>query len=90
MAYRPKSVKERILHRLRITQGHLAKVISMVEEDAYCIDVIHQSQAIQHALHQTDSVTLEHHLKGCVSDSIRAGNQDEAVSEVMNIFKKTN
>lgn len=89
MAYRPKNVKERILHRLKIAQGHLKKVIQMVEEDAYCIDVIHQTQAIQKALKEIDNVTLENHLKGCVTDAIKEGRRDEAVAEVMNVFKKT-
>lgn len=89
MAYQPKDTKERILHRLKIAQGHLKKVVEMVEEDEYCIDVIHQTQAIQNALKEVDNVILENHLKGCVADSIRSGKQDEAVAEVMNIFRKS-
>lgn len=89
MAFRPKDVKERITHRLKITQGHLKKVLQMVENDIYCIDVIHQSQAIQRALKEIDNLTLEHHLKGCVTDSIKSGNETEAVAEVMQIFKRS-
>ncbi len=89
MSYRPKDTKERILHRLKIAQGHLKKVIEMVDKDEYCIDVIHQTQAIQNALKEVDNVILENHLKGCVTDSIRSGKQDEAVAEVMNIFRKS-
>ena len=90
MAYKPKDVKERILHRLKIVQGHLKKVLQMVEDDTYCIDVIHQSQAIQHALKEIDNLTLEHHLKSCVVDAMKKGKQDEAVAEVMHVFKKAN
>ena len=89
MAYRPKDTKARILHRLNISQGHLKKVVEMVETVEYCIDVIHQTQAIQNALKEVDNVILENHLKGCVTDSIRSGKQDEAVAEVMNIFRKS-
>lgn len=89
MAYRPKDTKERILHRLKIAQGHLKKVVEMVETDEYCIDVIHQTQAIENALKEVDNVILENHLKGCVADSIKSGKQDEAVAEVMNIFRKS-
>ncbi len=88
--YRPKDTQERILHRLKIARGHLNKVITMVEEDKYCIDVLHQSQAIQAALKETDSVVLENHLRTCVADSIKSGNQEEAVKEVMEVFKKKN
>ncbi len=88
MAYRPKDTQERILHRLKIAQGHLKKVINMVEEDCYCIDVLHQSQAIQKALKETDNLMLENHLKKCATDAIAKGNQDEAIAEVMRVFKK--
>lgn len=88
MAYRPKDLKERILHRLKISRGHLNKILEMVENDSYCIDVIHQSQAVQKALKEVDNLTLENHLKGCVADAMKNGRRDEAVKEVMNVFKK--
>lgn len=88
--YRPKDTQERILHRLKIARGHLDKVIRMAENDEYCIDVLHQSQAVQAALKETDSVILENHLKTCVSDSMKSGNQEKAIKEVMEVFKKKN
>ncbi len=88
MAYRPKDLKERIVHRLKIVQGHSKKVQQMVEDDVYCIDIIHQSQAIQKALKEVDNLILENHLKGCVTKAIINGKQEEAVAEVMNVFKK--
>jgi len=86
--YRPKDTQERIAHRLKIARGHLDKVIKMVEEDEYCIDVLHQSQAVQAALKETDSVILENHLNTCVADSISKGNKEEAIAEIMGVFKK--
>lgn len=80
--------KSKILHRLLIARGHLDKVISMVEKDSYCIDVVHQSMAIQAALKKADEVVLENHLKTCVSDSIKNGESDEAIAEVMEILQK--
>lgn len=90
MAYRPKNTQERILHRLKISKGHLEKIIKMIEEDKYCIDILHQSQAVQAALKETDGVVLENHLRTCVADSIKSGNQEEAIKEVMEVFKKKN
>lgn len=86
--YRPKDTKERILHRMQIAQGHLKKVLNMVENGQYCIDVIHQSQAVQAALQEANSVILENHLKTCASDAIKNGRQKEAITEIMNVFKK--
>ncbi len=88
MSYRPKTLKERILHRLKIARGHLNKIIEMVENDIYCIHIIHQSQAVQQALKEVDSLILENHLKSCVTNAIKQGRRDEAIAEVMEIFKK--
>lgn len=86
--YRPKNTQERILHRLKIAQGHLNKVLKMVESDEYCIDVLHQSQAVQKALKETDNLMLENHLKTCALDAIGKGKKDQAIEEVMQVFKK--
>jgi DNA-binding FrmR family transcriptional regulator len=88
MSYKPKTTKEGLLHRLKIARGHMDKVIAMVEDNEYCIDIIHQSQAIQKALKQVDNITLENHLQSCVTDAISEGRNEEAISEVMQVFKK--
>lgn len=89
MSYRPKDTQERILHRLKIAQGHLKKVLKMAEDGEYCIDIIHQSKAVQRALQEADALTLENHLKTCAAEAIKSGKQDEAVAELMNVFKKS-
>lgn len=86
--YKPKNHKERVLHRLKIARGHLEKVITMVDDDVYCIDVLHQSQAIQKALKEIDNVILEHHLATCAVKAIKEGKHDQAIDEVMNVFKR--
>lgn len=86
--YRPKDTQERILHRLKISGGHLKKVIKMVEDGQYCIDVIHQSQAVQRALEEVDSLVLENHLQGCVVDHIKKGEAKKSIEEIMNVFKR--
>lgn len=76
------------LHRLRIARGHMDKIISMVEQGAYCIDIVHQSIAVQAALKKIDEVILENHIKSCVADSILEGNSDTVIEEVMRVIKK--
>lgn len=88
MAYRPKDTQERILHRLRIIQGHLKKIIGMVENDEYCIDILHQSQAVQKALKEADNVLLENHLRTCLSSALSGGQRNKAISEVIEVFQK--
>ena len=80
--------KDQIIHRLKISKGHLEKVIQMVEKDEYCIDIVHQLLAIQSALKNVDELILENHLKTCVADSIKNGESDEAIKEVMEVLKK--
>jgi len=85
---RDKSIQHNILHRLKIARGHLNKVISMVEDGHYCIDVIHQSLAIQAALRQIDQVILKNHLQTCVADAITHGHKDEVIEEVMKVMEE--
>ena len=77
-----------IIHRLKIARGHLSKVIEMVEKDAYCIDVVHQSLAVQAALKRTDQEILKRHMENCVADAIRKGRDKEVIDELMKIFEK--
>lgn len=87
--YKPKDIKERILHRLKISRGHLEKVIRMVEKHEYCIDVLLQSQAVQQALKETDAVILENHLNTCVVGAITKGKSKEVIKEIMEVIKKS-
>lgn len=88
MAYKPKDTKERIAHRLKISKGHLEKVQRMVEAREYCIDILHQLRALREALAKTENLILENHLKTCAAENIRKGRDEEAIQEVMNVFKK--
>lgn len=61
----------------------------MVENDEYCINVIHQSQAVQRALKEADRLILENHLKTCASKAIKDGKAKEAITEIMNVFRRS-
>lgn len=88
MAFRPKDTQHRIHHRLKIAKGHLEKVTQMVESNDYCIDILHQMQAIQEGLKSTGNLILENHLKTCASDAIKKGDSEKAINEVMELFKR--
>ena len=88
MAYRPKDTQERIIHRLKIAKGQIESVMKMVEDDKYCIDVLHQMQAVESALKETGNLVLENHLKSCVADAIGKGKTEEAIGEIMQVFRK--
>lgn len=77
-----------IIKRLKTIEGHLRKVREMVEEDAYCVDVIHQSSAVQQALRKVDELVLEHHLRTCVVKHMKAGETDRATREILSVFHR--
>jgi len=77
---RDKSFEQKILHRMHIARGHLDRVIRMIDGGAYCIDVVHQSMAVQAALRSADEAILKNHMQTCVADSIREGKSDDCPS----------
>lgn len=85
---RDHSTKRALLHRLKIVRGHLDRVIDMVDNGSYCVDVIHQSLAVQAALKATDQAILKNHMQTCVADAIRKGNEKEVIEEVMRVMEK--
>jgi DNA-binding FrmR family transcriptional regulator len=85
--------KKKVLRRLKTVEGHVRAVARMVEEDKYCIDIIHQTQAIKRALDKVEEQILNAHLAGCVTTAIRSNDESErerVISELMNVFKTTN
>ena len=64
-------------------------VIRMVDEQAYCIDVIRQIQAIQAALNKVSGGILENHLNSCVTTAIQgddAGERERVLKEIAEVF----
>jgi CsoR family transcriptional regulator, copper-sensing transcriptional repressor len=81
---------EDILKRLKIIAGHMGGVIRMVEEDAYCIDVIRQIQAVQAALNKVSAAILENHLNSCVTTAVRGENpaeRERVMREITDVFE---
>ncbi len=83
--------KKQALQRIKIAKGHLEKVQKMLEEDAYCPDVIHQSRAVQAALKKIDEVILHGHLHTCVMHDIHGSKseKEKIVEEIIELFKKS-
>ncbi|MBU6358900.1 MAG: metal-sensing transcriptional repressor, partial [Chloroflexi bacterium] len=62
----------------------------MVDEDAYCIDIIRQISAIQSALNKVSEIILENHLNTCVTSAIRGDDTQErekALREIAEVFQ---
>ena len=83
-----KTTQARAVHRLKIARGHLDKVIEMVDNGKYCIDILTQSQAVQAALKEVDAIILENHLSTCVSQSLSGSGKENAIAEVVTVFRR--
>lgn len=76
-----------LINRLKRIEGQVRGVEAMVEEGVYCTDILIQVQAITSALNSFNKVLLGNHMKTCVADNIRNGN-DEVIDELMNTLQK--
>jgi CsoR family transcriptional regulator, copper-sensing transcriptional repressor len=65
-----------LMNRLRRIEGQVRGVEGMVEKNAYCTDILIQVSAISAALNSFNKVLLANHIKTCVADNIRQGNDD--------------
>jgi len=81
---------DEVLKRLKSAEGHLRGVIRMVEEGAYCIDVIRQIQAVQAALNKINTTILEDHLNSCEITAIRGENpndRERVLREIADVYE---
>jgi len=85
---RTKDEKQAIVNRLKRIEGQVRGIQKMVEEDRYCVDILVQISAIQSALKQTGFTITERHMKHCVTDSIKNGEGQEAIDELMTVLKQ--
>jgi len=84
--------KREILNRLKSAEGHVRGIERMVDENAYCIEVINQILAVQRALDKVNSMILERHLQTCVTTAIRGDNaaeRERVIAEIMDVFETT-
>ena len=76
-----------LLNRLSRIEGQIRGIRRMVEEEAYCIDIITQVSAAGSALNSFAKVILSEHIRHCVADDVREGNQDK-IDELINTLQK--
>ena len=76
-----------LIHRLNRIEGQVRGIKKMVEEDSYCVDILMQVSAINAALNGFNKVLLANHIRDCVAEDIRSGN-DDVIEELVEIIKK--
>ncbi len=83
---------DELRNRALSIQGHVGAVVRMIDEEAYCIDILKQTQAIQKAIDKLNSRLLERHLGRCVTTAIRSNNPKErerVIKELLDVFDTT-
>ena len=79
--------KQQLLNRLKRIEGQVRGVHQMVENDRYCVDILHQVSAIQSAMSKVSLALLEDHTHHCVSKAIKENKGEEAINELMDVMK---
>ena len=80
----------RLIHRLNRVEGQIRGIRGMLEKNAYCPDILIQVSAVTAALNSFSKKLLACHIRSCVSEDIRSGNEgaiDEFVSMLQKLMK---
>ena len=76
-----------LIRRLNRIEGQVRGIRKMVENDAYCPDILIQVSAVNAALNSFNKVLLANHIRTCVAEDIRDGN-DETIDELVAVLQK--
>lgn len=77
----------RLVNRLNRIEGQIRGIRGMLERDAYCPDILAQAAAANAALNAFSRELLSSHIRSCVVNDVRAGN-DEIVDELLDTLQK--
>lgn len=79
--------KKDLITRLNRIEGQVRGLKNMIEEDRYCVDIVTQVSAVQAALNSFNKELLARHIKTCVSEDIKNGNE-QSMEELCELLKK--
>lgn len=79
--------QKRLLNRLNRIEGQIRGIKGMIERNAYCTDVMVQTAAVSAALSSFNKELLSAHIRTCVANDIRNGN-DEVIDELLGVLQK--
>lgn len=88
-----KTVKERAVHRSKIIDGQLKGLQKMIDNDAYCMDILTQSLAIQKSLASLNKLVLENHIATHIQAMMTSGDEeqiDKALKELAQLYELHN
>ena len=77
--------------RLRRIEGQVQGLQRMLDNDAYCVDILLQISAVQGALEQVQKLLLGRHIESCVTDALRSGSRtdrQQKIDELLDVFAR--
>ena len=83
--------KAALNRRLKRIEGQVKGIQKMIEDETYCVDILVQISAIRSAIDNVGTIILENHIKGCVSNDLKYGDEEQseaAIKELMYTIKK--
>ena len=83
-----KADKEKVALLLKTARGQLDGLLKMVEDDRYCMDISNQLLATQAILKKANREVVQAHLCSCVRDAFEKGNEEEKITEIMDLLDK--
>jgi DNA-binding FrmR family transcriptional regulator len=81
--------RRELLNRLRRIEGQARGLQRLVEEEAYCLDLLQQVEALTAAADQVGLLLLEDHIAGCLTHAIASGQGQPYVDEVMTVVRRS-
>ncbi len=84
---RSEEEKKKLINRLKRIEGQIRGIIGMMENDAYCNDILIQSAAVNAAVNAFNKELLASHIRTCVARDIREG-KDETIDELVTTLQK--
>ena len=77
-----------LLNRLRRMEGQVRGLQRMVEEEAYCLDLLQQVEALTAAADQVALLLIEDHVDGCLTHALASGQGEPYIDEVMTVVRR--
>ncbi len=84
---RSEAERRKLINRLKRIEGQIRGIIGMLENDAYCNDILIQSAAVNAAVNAFNKELLANHIRTCVARDIREG-KDETIDELVTTLQK--
>lgn len=84
---REEEERKKLINRLKRIEGQVRGIQTMLEEDAYCNDILVQSAAVNAAMNAFNKELMSSHIRNCVTRDIREG-KDEVVDELLDTLQK--